>query len=64
MARIRAIGQVDEWFVWYALEQLAWQADLRVINDLADGLEALVASPEAAGNRHLQALIEERFGLR
>lgn len=63
MASIRDIVGLDPWFASYALEQLALSVGIDVLNDLAEGLEGLVAAPEATGNRRVEQLVRERFGL-
>jgi len=61
MNSIRRITTVDNWFAFYALEQLCIQADLRVLSELAEGLEALLENPAATGNDRLELLLRERF---
>jgi hypothetical protein len=63
MASIREIVAVDPWFASYALEQLALAVGIDVLNELAEGLEGLLAAPEATGNDRLEVLVRERFGL-
>lgn len=58
---IRGIVRIDPWFASYAIEQLAQQADIRVINELTEGLESIVEKPELAGNPLLEQLLKERF---
>jgi hypothetical protein len=63
MDTIRKYVDVDPWFASYALEQLCVQSDLRVLNELAEGLVGLVENPAATGNDRVVKLVRERFGV-
>jgi len=58
---IRRYVQIDPWFAWYALEQLCVESDIRVLNELAEGLVGLVENPELIGHPRLEELLRERF---
>lgn len=58
---IRGIVAIDPWFASYALEQFIQAADLRVLNDITEGLESIVERPQLAANERLERLLAERF---
>jgi len=58
---IRRYVAIHPWFAFYALEQLCVESDIRILNELAEGLVALVEQPEMLGNAKVAALVRERF---
>lgn len=64
MDTIRTYTAIDPWFASYALEHACLALDLDKLNEIAEGLEALVAYPVAIGNDRVEQLVRERFGIK